>query len=89
MPRYVCENDAAEYLGIPVSKFRHLQKVGCMPGRQVDVGLYDIKALDLACDRLSGLGGPENALDDWLDNQGGSNGLRPLERRSHRTQKTG
>jgi hypothetical protein len=42
------------------------------PGHLPEVGLYDMKALDLACDRLSGLGSPKNALDAWKDKKNGS-----------------
>jgi len=69
--RFAPENEAAAFLGLPPSLFRDLVATGRLPGPVPDVGLYDVKALDAACDRLSGLSGAGQpavgALDQWLE----------------------
>ena len=71
LPRFVAERVAAERLGMPPSVFRDLVKTGRLPGPVPDVGLYDVKALDAACDRLSGLGNTgqlaASPFDRWLE----------------------
>jgi hypothetical protein len=65
MARFICEIEAAKQLGIPRSTFQHWVETGILPKPIPDLGLYDMKALDRACDRISGLGSSENALDAW------------------------
>jgi hypothetical protein len=59
MARFVCEAEAAKQLGIPRSTFLHWVETGILPKPIPDLGLYDMKALDKACDRISGLGSAE------------------------------
>jgi hypothetical protein len=65
MARLVTEKEAAESVGLPLATFRTWVEVGRLPKPLPDCGLYDIKALDAALDRISGLGGSANALDAW------------------------
>ena len=65
MARLVSEKAAADYVGLPVSTFRAWVTAGKLPVAIPDCGLYDVRALDAAVDRLSGLGNPTNALDAW------------------------
>jgi hypothetical protein len=75
MPRLVAEKEAAESIGLPLATFRAWVEVGRLPKPLPDCGLYDIKALDAALDRVSGLGSPSNALDAWRA-RGGRSGAR-------------
>jgi hypothetical protein len=70
--RFLSDVDAATQLGLPLATFRSLVEAKLLPRPLPEVGLYDMKALDLACDRLSGLGSPKNALDAWKDKKNGS-----------------
>lgn len=81
MARYINEFAAAETLGLPVATFRHWVRTGVLPGPIADVGLYDAKALDMACDRIAGLGSSENALDAWRQGKERRNGARSSEGR--------
>jgi hypothetical protein len=66
MPRLVKEKEAAEdVVGLPLATFREWVRIGKLPPPLADCDLYDVKALDAAVDRLSGLGAPANALDSW------------------------
>jgi hypothetical protein len=66
MPRLVGEKEAAEdVVGVELSVFRAWVAAGRLPKPMPDCGKYDRKALDAALDKLSGLGGPSNALDAW------------------------
>ncbi len=65
MARLATEVNAAKRLGLPLATFRSLVESGRLPKSIEEFGLYDMKALDAALDRLSGLGGPTNALDAW------------------------
>jgi predicted site-specific integrase-resolvase len=74
MARFVCEAEAAKQLGIPRSTFQHWVETGILPKPIPDLGLY--KALDKACDRISGLGSAENALDAWRQRRRSEDGAR-------------
>jgi hypothetical protein len=65
MARLLTEKEAAESIGLDIATFRNWVAAGKMPKPIPDCGKYDLKALDAALDRLSGLGGPSNALDAW------------------------
>jgi hypothetical protein len=65
MARLVSEKEAAESIGLDVATFRNWVAAGKLPKAIPECGKFDIKALDLALDRLSGLGGASNALDAW------------------------
>ena len=76
MARYLNEAKSAEALGLPIATFRHWVRIGRLPGPVPDVGLYDAKALDAACDRVAGLGSSQNALDAWRNGKGRRSGTR-------------
>jgi len=63
--RLVSDKEAAEEIGIPLATFRAWVEIGRLPKPLADCGKYDLKAIDAAIDRISGLGGSTNALDAW------------------------
>lgn len=65
MARLVSENAACEATGLPLATFRAWVQSGRLPKPIPDCGLFDIKAIDAALDRISGLGSPASALDAW------------------------
>jgi hypothetical protein len=65
MPRLVPEKNAAAHYGLELATFRAWVASGRLPEPIPDCGLYDLKAIDLALDRISGIGTPGNALDAW------------------------
>ena len=65
MARLVSEKEAAEVIGLELATFRAWVSCGRLPGPIEDCGKYDLKAIDTAIDRISGLGRPCNALDLW------------------------
>ena len=65
MPRLVAEKEAAETVGLPLSTFKHWVQIGRLPKPLADCDKYDLKAIDAALDKVSGLGGATNALDAW------------------------
>lgn len=83
MKRFLTEKEVAEYLPLEISQFRHWIRIGRMPAPMPDINLWDRKALDAACDRLSGLGAPQNALDSWEEKRKAKDGLRSAERRAY------
>jgi hypothetical protein len=66
-PRLATDVEAAEAIGIEVSTFRNWVSCGLMPGPLRDCNKFDLKAIDVALDRISGLGSPGNALDAWRE----------------------
>jgi predicted site-specific integrase-resolvase len=65
MTRLLTEKQAAESIGLDVATFRNWVASGKLPKAIPDCGKFDIKALDRALDRLSGLETASNALDAW------------------------
>jgi hypothetical protein len=65
MARLATDETAAKEIGLPLATFRAWVACGRLPKPLPDCGLYDTKALDLALDRISGIGSPTNALDAW------------------------
>ena len=65
MARLVAEKEAADFAGLDLSVFRAWVASGKLPKPIADCNKFDIKAIDAALDRVSGLGGPSNALDAW------------------------
>jgi hypothetical protein len=63
--RLVSEKEAVDETGIPAATFRNWVATGKLPRPIPDLGLFDMKAIDQAIDKISGLGGPTNALDAW------------------------
>jgi len=72
-PRLMSEEDAAEYVGVSVARFRLEVEKGIWP-RPVDRGCrrntYDRLALDKAVDRLSGSFNPADAEDELMRRAG-------------------
>ena len=81
MTRFRSETEAAKALGIPLSTFRSWVESGILPKTLPDLGLYDMKALEKACDRISGLGSSENALDAWRQRRTAKHGTGSTEGR--------
>jgi hypothetical protein len=65
MARLVTEREAADAIGLDLATFRAWVGSGKLPKPIPDCGKYDLKAIDAALDRVSGLGGASNALDAW------------------------
>jgi hypothetical protein len=65
MARLVSEKEAAEAIGLELATFRAWVSCGRLPKPIEDCGKFDLKAIDAAVDRISGLGGGANALDAW------------------------
>jgi hypothetical protein len=63
--RLVSEKEAAEAIGLDLATFRAWVASAKLPKPLADCGKYDLKAIDAALDRVSGLGGASNALDAW------------------------
>lgn len=64
--RLITEAKAAAYVGLDLSTFRHWVACRRLPKPLAGSDLFDIRAIDAAVDRLSGLHSPANALDAWL-----------------------
>jgi hypothetical protein len=69
MARLVTEEEGADYIGLPLATFRAWVEIGRLPKPIPDVDKFDIKALDQAIDRISGLDTPANALDAWRESK--------------------
>ena len=67
MARLVTEQQAAEQVGLDVATFRAWVEGGRLPKPLPDCGKFDLKAIDAALDRISGLGSASNALDAWRE----------------------
>jgi hypothetical protein len=67
LPRLQSEVEAAATIGVKLATFRHLVACGRLPKAIPDLGLYDLKAIDAAIDRMSGIGCATNALDAWVE----------------------
>jgi predicted site-specific integrase-resolvase len=67
MARLATEKEAAEQIGLDVATFRSWVECGRLPKPLSDCGKYDLKAIDAALDRISGLGPSTNALDAWRE----------------------
>jgi hypothetical protein len=65
--RLVSEQHAAQQIGLDLATFRAWVKCGRLPKPLPDCGKYDLKAIDAALDRISGLGTASNALDAWRE----------------------
>jgi hypothetical protein len=72
MSRFQLETLAAKYFNIPLKTFQHLVECGLLPGPSPHTGLFDIKALDAAFDRMANIEpsrGSGHSLDQWLRKQ--------------------
>ena len=65
MARLATEKEAADSIGLDLATFKAWVECGKLPGPIADCGKYDLKALDVAIDRVSGIGNASNALDAW------------------------
>jgi hypothetical protein len=72
--RLATEKDAADYIGLGLATFRSWVEYGRLPKPLVDCGKFDLKAIDAALDRISGLGSSSNTLDAWLRRRAGGGG---------------
>ena len=72
--RLVSEQHAAQQIGLDLATFRAWVKCGRLPIPLPDCGKYDLKAIDAALDRISGLGTASNALDAWRERRFGGRG---------------
>jgi hypothetical protein len=70
MPRFATEKEAATALGVELAIFKGWVECGRLPKPLPDCGKYDLKAIDAAVDRMSGLGSSTNALDAWRETKG-------------------
>ena len=73
MARLATEKEAAEAVGVDLATFRAWVACGRLPKPIPDCDKFDLKAIDAALDRVSGLEGPANALDAWRAWRGASN----------------
>jgi len=73
MPRLLSEKDTADAIGLELATFRAWVACGRLPGPIPECGKFDLKAQEVALDRISGLGGSANALDAWRAKGGASN----------------
>ena len=71
MTRFVSQADAMQHFGLDERRWNALLRLKLLPPPIALIGLYDLKALDRAFDRLSGLGSADDALNKWVeDNEG-------------------
>jgi predicted DNA-binding transcriptional regulator AlpA len=69
--RLVSRDQAASYCGLSVSTFSNWVKIGRLPSALSGTSRWDLKAIDLALDSLSGLLRTQtpdvatSALDEW------------------------
>jgi hypothetical protein len=65
MPRGLTIEQAAEHCGLSVSGFRHWLRRSGVRCKIKGTHRYDIRALDAALDRLSGLAAPAKPADSF------------------------
>ena len=65
MARFVSEKEAAEYIGVDTSLVRAWVACGRLPQPIPDCGKFDLRAIDVALDLLSGIATPTNSPDAW------------------------
>jgi hypothetical protein len=63
-PRLASEVQAAAHIGLDLVTFRAWVAAGRLPRALPDCGKYDMKAIHLALDRMSGIAFPENGLHE-------------------------
>jgi hypothetical protein len=67
LPRLVSEGQAAAAIGLELATFRAWVADGQLPDPLPDCGKYDLKAIHLALDRMSGIGVDANQSNDRLE----------------------
>lgn len=77
MRRGLTIEQAAQHLGLSVSGFRHWLKRSRVRCRIEGTHRYDIKAIDAALDRLSGLAPKEEPRDEFEEWEAKWNASRP------------
>jgi hypothetical protein len=77
MPRLATEKEAAAAVGVELATFKGWVECGRLPKPLPDCGKYDLKAIDAAIDRMSGLGSAGNALDAWRETRGAKHAHTP------------
>ena len=65
-PRLASEVQAAAHIGLDLATFCAWVAAGRLPHALPDCGKYDMKAIHLALDRMSGIGSRENGLHEVL-----------------------
>lgn len=70
-PRLVSRTEAATYCGLKPSRFSELVKHGMMPKAIPGTSKWDMRAIDLHLDKLSGIKPekPMSALERWKAEQ--------------------
>lgn len=70
-PRLVSRSEAAMYCGLKPSRFSDLVRDGKMPPAVPGTSKWDMRAIDLHLDRLSGIKSekPMSALERWKAEQ--------------------
>ena len=63
-PRLASEVQAAAHIGLDLATFRAWAAAGRLPHALPDCGKYDMKAMHLALDRMSGIASRENGLGE-------------------------
>jgi hypothetical protein len=68
MGRLASEKEAADHFGFDLATFRARVASGHLPKPLPDCNKYDLKAIDVARDRISGLSSsPTAPLDAWRE----------------------
>ncbi|MEC9369539.1 MAG: hypothetical protein VX871_12705 [Pseudomonadota bacterium] len=65
MSRLKTEKAAAAEIGCDLATFRSWVAGQRLPKPLAECGLYDMRAIDAALDRMSGIGLASNTLDSW------------------------
>lgn len=65
--RLLTEVEAAQAVGVELATFRHWVQIGHFPAPLPLADKYDVKAINAALDRMSGLDSPQNAYDAWRE----------------------
>ena len=71
--RLMTKAEAAEYCGVSPEGYQAWQKRGLVPGPIAGTRRYDIRAIDAALDKMSGLNNHQqrkSAAEEWLDAHG-------------------
>ena len=67
IPRLANEGLAASHIGLELATFRAWVADGRLPHALPDCDKYDLKAIHLALDRMSGIASRANGSNDWLE----------------------
>jgi predicted DNA-binding transcriptional regulator AlpA len=66
-PRLLTRAQAAAYCGLSVNGFSEWVKTGKLPGPIPGTARWDLKAIDIALDSLSGISNTaQSSLDEWV-----------------------